>query len=81
MSVRLLIFSMIILLIILISLAAYVYIESIKLLEESGRVGSIIVKVELWFKSAVYLLLFTIIALIIVLFICVITHIVLDEWG
>jgi hypothetical protein len=46
-------------------LAALAYIESHKLIEESSKPMKIEEKVSLWFKSAYYMLLFSILALIV----------------
>jgi hypothetical protein len=51
-------------LIVLVVLAALACLESFRLLEEAKGAGSLAEKLELWFKSALYMLLFAILALV-----------------
>jgi hypothetical protein len=51
-------------LIVLVVLAALACLESFRLLEEAKGAGSLAEKLELWFKSAAYMLLFAILALV-----------------
>ena len=52
-------------------LASIVYYEGIRLLEESGRVGRVEERVVYWARSAGYMLLFAVLALLVVLLISI----------
>jgi hypothetical protein len=53
-------------LIVLAVLAALACLESFRLLKEAERASSLAEKLELWLKSALYMLLFAILALVLV---------------
>ena len=59
-------------------MAVFSYSESIRLLEESKN-APLFERLEYWFKSAAYMVVFAVIALLIMLLICVIVYIVLKN--
>jgi hypothetical protein len=53
-------------LVVLVVLAALACLESFRLLKEAERAGGLAEKLELWLKSALYMLLFAVLALMLV---------------